>query len=218
VRLPWVGKRRESSNRVIRGEDGRSARQRCFDLFDEGRFPAEVADLLGIKKPTARRYHAQWADANPRLKARYQLLRQIVSDPTQADYLMVVMKESLGFSEDQAREMLRRPSELVALLVSKWPRGREVDSFDEILARARVATDIARFLEETGWDLGRARQDIVSILTTAARFMAAERSASRWPSRPPRRGRVATPYPEPELSSEERREDADSGDKDRSHE
>jgi hypothetical protein len=203
MRLPWARKQRESSNRIIRGEDGRSARQRCFDLFEDGKLPAEAADLLSIKKATARRYHGQWAEENPILKNRYRVLRRIVHDPTQADYLIAVMIHSLGFSEDKAREMLRRPSELVALLVSKWPRGREVDSFDEILDRARVATDIARFLEDTGWDLSGARRDIVRILTNVAGVMAAEGSARRWSTRPPTGGRAKTPRSNAEPLSKE---------------
>jgi hypothetical protein len=45
---------------IKRDEYGRSARQRAFNAFDDGKWPAEVAKLVGISQRTARRYFADW--------------------------------------------------------------------------------------------------------------------------------------------------------------
>jgi hypothetical protein len=77
-----------------------------------------------------------------------------------------------------------------------------------------VATDIARFLEETGWDLSSARQDIIGILTNAARVMALERRSRRWPRRTTGAVRVENPTADIKPRSEEPGEDPDNEDGD----
>lgn len=164
MKLPWSSEKPKAPNHPIRGEDGLSARQHCFDLYDRGMLPAEAADKLGIRKDTARRYRSQWVSMNPGVKRRYDRLRRLILDPQGHEMLFVLMTGSLGLSEDEALDLLNRPSELVAMIASHWPASSGEDDFDASLERARIATDIARFLEDTGWDLRRARKDIITIL------------------------------------------------------
>ncbi len=45
---------------IKRDQYGRSARQRCFDLFDEGVTLAEISKTVGITVRTVYKYHQQW--------------------------------------------------------------------------------------------------------------------------------------------------------------
>jgi len=201
MKLPFLRKKPKAPNSPITGEDGRSARQRCFDLYDRGVLPAEVADKVGIRKDTARRYRSQWVNMNPGIKRRYEILRKLILLPQGREILFVVMTGSLGLSEAEAGDMLGRPSELIALISSRWPTSKGEDDLYVSLERAWVAVDIVRFLEDTGWDLKRARKDIPMILKDYIRRMSAERAMTR-ERRAPRQGNQETSPDNPEPPGE----------------
>ena len=60
---------------VRKDECGRSARQRAFEAFDDGKNPREVARMVEISVRTAYRYFADWKKFPQNLELHYQMIK-----------------------------------------------------------------------------------------------------------------------------------------------
>ena len=77
-----LGKRRKSKRKypIKRNEQGLSARQQCFQLFDQGNLPAGVAPSVKVSKLTARRYFADWKKQPENQHLHLQVKRWLKND------------------------------------------------------------------------------------------------------------------------------------------
>jgi hypothetical protein len=78
MKLPKLFRKRKSRKYPIkRDEEGLSLRTRCFELFKQGKRPAEVAGELKMKKNTAFRYFRDWRRGGPSIDRQYAFAKQL---------------------------------------------------------------------------------------------------------------------------------------------
>ena len=66
---------------IKRDEDGKSARQRAFRLFQRGMRPASVAPRVGISPRTACRYFESWKRLPKNPEGKHYAMKRILKDP-----------------------------------------------------------------------------------------------------------------------------------------
>lgn len=77
-KIPVIELRRKGRKYPIKRDSyGRSARQRAFAAFENGKTPAEVAVMVPISVRTARRYFADWQKLPHNLELHYRMIRPV---------------------------------------------------------------------------------------------------------------------------------------------
>ena len=105
---------------IQRDEEGKSLRQRCFKLFKQGKNPRELAEILGMKLPTARRYFSQWNGCSPALEAIYRGLRkELQTKEGLSPRIIGMLSTAMGMPKWQIVDILYRPHGLKSLLMGK---------------------------------------------------------------------------------------------------
>ena len=72
--LSLITGKKHRRNPIKRDREGKSLRRRCFDLFDLGHRPAEVARELKMKKNTTYRYYRDWKNTGMNYATNYRLV------------------------------------------------------------------------------------------------------------------------------------------------
>jgi hypothetical protein len=107
---------------IKRDAAGRSARRRCFDLFDEGKRPSESAPIVGISLKTSCRYFHDWKRLPRRLEERYEVLKSLMEhSPGFSESMLKNIVDILGISLEDVKERLEEPYGLKRLLMRRWP-------------------------------------------------------------------------------------------------
>jgi hypothetical protein len=70
------GRKKRRKYPVKRDEKGKSARSRCFEMFEEQIPLSEIAERVGVNVDTVRRYHQQWKK-DPDLEHRYTYVKSL---------------------------------------------------------------------------------------------------------------------------------------------
>ncbi len=126
LRLMGLIRNRSRKYPVRRDEYGRSARQRCFIVFDGGRGPAEASLATGISKRTARRYFAAWKKLPPNMGLRYRMVRAMHrSHPEFTHETIRMLGAELGMTGVEVLERLddiEKPWGIRRLVTGDWPR------------------------------------------------------------------------------------------------
>ncbi len=107
---------------------GRSARERCFESFDQGLEPAQVALMTGVSIDTARRYYRQWKNLPRNFAQKHQLVRAILkSRPELADSIIRDICDLLGLPESLLKAKLQQPWGTRSLMLEKFEMEKEQD-------------------------------------------------------------------------------------------
>jgi hypothetical protein len=106
---------------IKRDEYGRSARQRAFNAFDDGKRPAEVAKLVEISTKTACRYFADWKKIPKNYNQRYTLFKAIKNDTELSEKIIDEISKYLGISRNEVIERLHKPWAIKQYLMGEWP-------------------------------------------------------------------------------------------------
>ena len=109
--LEEIFRRRKSRIYPIqRDAQGLSLRQRCFDRFEKGQRPANVAKELGAKNPTVFRYFTDWRRLGPNFDKQLayvkELFKKTAPDREKNIELFVKM---LGIDKDKFEAILEKP-------------------------------------------------------------------------------------------------------------
>ena len=100
------GHRKRRKYPVKWDEYGKSARQRCFELFAERMPHGEIAETVGIKIETVRRYHLQWKK-NPYFDRQYAILKGLLKkDAPDRDDTITLLAKMYGVEKEKIEEIL----------------------------------------------------------------------------------------------------------------
>lgn len=136
---------------IKRDEYGRSARQRAFDDFDDGKRPAKVALMVGISFRTACRYFADWKRQPKNLQMRYRIAKAVLKNDREfREKTVKSLAANLGMSKAEVAMRLQRPWGLKQLLLGKWPNYLREEIRNRAESRLEVALNIVRFVEHSG--------------------------------------------------------------------
>jgi hypothetical protein len=105
---------------IQRDESGKSLRARCFELFEEGKRPVEVAEELKVKVPTVCRYFRDWQRLGPDFKKQYAFLKEMFKKTApDRSHDVQLFSQMLRIDEEQFEAILSRPHGLKQLLTGK---------------------------------------------------------------------------------------------------
>lgn len=152
-KIPVIKLRRKTRKYPIKRDSyGRSARQRAFDAFENGKTAAEVAVMVPISARTARRYFADWKKKLPgNLEVRYRLAKAVRKSSREfSEETIESLGAHLGMSEEEVAERLQKPWGLKQLLMGRWPNRRQERAQSEAEVRLRAALNLINLLESGG--------------------------------------------------------------------
>lgn len=144
--------RRKRRYPIRRDEHGRTARRRCFEHFDKGLRPAQVAKLEAMKFQTVCRYFADWKKMPKNLEEKYRLLKTLRKNNTGfSDNTIKALAEFLRLPEDTIILRLQKPWGLKQILMHKWPDPKNDDGIvSEAEVRLKAAINFINIAESSG--------------------------------------------------------------------
>jgi hypothetical protein len=168
MRMLWFKSRKYP---IQRDEYGQSLRRRCFDYFDQGKRPADVAGILNMKERTSFRYFSDWQKTEPYIYARYKAIRELKKkQPELFQGVIDEVADYLGITRNEAILKLEKPHGLKQLLTGKWPNLRHA-KFNEVKeARLAAALHLVRFLENLGMPIEFIRYELPKFIQKAAAY------------------------------------------------
>jgi hypothetical protein len=106
---------------IKRDGEGLSLRARCFELFEQGKRPAIVAEELHIKAPTVCRYFRDWKRLGPNFEQQYDYVRSLFKKTAPyRDKNMELFARAWGIEKEQLETILIQPHGLRRLLTGKY--------------------------------------------------------------------------------------------------
>ena len=150
IPLPKLRKRSRKYP-IKRDEYGRSARQRAFEAYDDGKRPGAVVQLVGISTRTACRYFADWKKLPQNLEVRYRMMRTVrKSNRRFSKEVLRSLSACLEMSEEEVKERLEQPWGLKQLLMGKWPNHRQEREQSEAELRLCAALHFINLMQSSG--------------------------------------------------------------------
>ena len=147
--LAFWPRRLPGSHQAKRDEYGRSARQRCFDHFDQGKRPAEVRRLvLEVKEKTVLRYFEDWKKVGRDFSMRHRQVRAYLKkDGELSANAIKKLSEELEMTPAEIVARLQKPWGIYQLLTGGWPNYRKERARNKAEKRLRSALTILRMVE-----------------------------------------------------------------------
>ena len=105
---------------IKRNSSGKSLRERCFRLFDEGMRPVEVARELGMKEATAKRYFQQWKQLGPDFDKHYAFAKGLFErSAPDRERNIELFARAWGITKEGLESVLSQPHGLRRLMSGK---------------------------------------------------------------------------------------------------
>jgi len=130
-------------------ENGRSARQRAFDLFGAGQRPAQVCKTIPISLRTACRYFQDYKRIHHKIP--YATIRKWVREnPEFSDKVIAMLATSLEMDPEEVLTRMAKPWGLLGALKGRWPNYGLERERSEIESRLMAGLDVVKFAEIFG--------------------------------------------------------------------
>jgi hypothetical protein len=102
---------------IKRDEQGLSLRQRCFQMFEEGKRPIEVAQELKVDVATVCRYYRDWKKVGPNFETFYKYVKSLFNkeSPDREENLKIFAR-AWGIDKERLEIILAQPHGLKRLL------------------------------------------------------------------------------------------------------
>jgi len=131
MRLPGlfrIGKSRKYP--IKRNGEGLSSRARCFELFEQGKRPAVIAEELKMKETTVFRYFRDWKRLGPNFERKYDYIRSLFKKTVpDRDQDIELFARVWGIEKERLETILSQPRGLLRLMTGKFyfPAHADVD-------------------------------------------------------------------------------------------
>ncbi len=146
MKMLWF-KRRQYP--IRRDEYRRSLRRCCFDYFDKGKRPGEVAKLLNMKDRTVYRYFEDWKKLTHEIP--FSHIKKLMKEkPEFSDYMIGMLAGYFGVSRDKVVLRMQKPWGLMQLLTARFPNVRIERARSKIERRLEAALRLILFAEHFG--------------------------------------------------------------------
>jgi len=119
--IPKIFRKDKRKYPIRKDEWGRTARKRCFDLYDRGIRPAAVAREIGISLKTACQYHYQWKQLPKQFEDKYMFVRDRLKKNRQLREIIIKeLSKETGEPEFKIKLWLESPWGIKQLTSCKW--------------------------------------------------------------------------------------------------
>ncbi len=140
---------RKRKHPLKRDENGRSARQRAFELFGTGQRPAQVCKAIPISLRTACRYFQDYKRISHKIP--YATIRKWVREnPEFSDKVIAMLATSLEMNTEEVLTRMAKPWGLLGALKGKWPNYGLERERSEIESRLMAGLEVIKFAEIFG--------------------------------------------------------------------
>ena len=168
--MPLFSKKDKRKYPIRRDEYGRTVRRRCFDAFDKGNRPAEVARSVGISLKTACTYLYQWNKLPKHSEEKYQQMKDTLkAAPYLRERIIRILSEELDMPPSKVRAQIESPWGIKQLVNGKW-RALIDDKYEKERQHRRKAADlIIKLHEDQGIPLADIIKGLEKLLTGASK-------------------------------------------------
>ena len=105
---------------IKRDESGKSARRRCFEMFEDGYGLPEVIAAVNVRRTTVYKYHQQWLK-DPHFENQIAYMKSLLDkDNPHRQETITQFAILMGVKDEQIEEILRQPYGLRRLLTNKF--------------------------------------------------------------------------------------------------
>ena len=134
---------------IKRDENGRSARQRAFDLFGKGQRPAQVSKIIPISLRTACRYFEDFKKLHHKLP--YSTIRKLMREsPEISDNIIAILANSLEMDPKEVAARMQKPWGLMEAMKGRWPDYGLERERSVIEDRLLAALEVVKFADVFG--------------------------------------------------------------------
>jgi hypothetical protein len=115
---------------IKRDGEGLSLRARCFELFEQGKRPVEVAEELRMEVSTTCRYFCDWKRVGPNFERKLTYIQSLFKKTTpDRDYNIELFAKTWGISKEQLETILSQSHGLRRLMTGKFyfPAHADID-------------------------------------------------------------------------------------------
>lgn len=126
---------------IKRDGEGRSLRAKCFELFVQGKRPAEVAKELGMKDATVFRYFRDWRRLDSYIDRQYAFAKKLFKkEAPDRDSNIEIFSKMLGIEKEEFETILYQPHGLRRFLSGKFyfPISADVDHKMHIVLKLSI--------------------------------------------------------------------------------
>lgn len=142
---PFKGRRHP----VKRDANGLSGRKRAFDLFTEGKRPAQVAKVLPISSRTACRYFEDFKKQHHNVP--YSTIRRWRKEsPEFSDRVIALLANILNMPTSEVVTRMQRSWGLLQAMKGEWPDYRLERQRTEMEDRLLAALEIVNLADKVG--------------------------------------------------------------------
>ncbi|HEY95180.1 MAG TPA: hypothetical protein G4O15_09625 [Dehalococcoidia bacterium] len=140
-----LGLKRTRKYPIKRDWYGRSLRQRCFELFDEGKRPVQVAAELRANKKTVFRYYRQWKKMGPNFEKQLAYVKGLLDkNSPDRDRMLEFFADTAGITVEELLVILSTPHGLRRILTRTMP----LPVHKDIAEKRVMALDIAMVVQD----------------------------------------------------------------------
>ena len=140
---------RRRKHPIKRDENGRSARQHAFELFEAGQRPAQVCKTLPMSFQTCCRYFQDYKRI--RHKVPYTTIRRWMKEkPEFSEKVIGMLADSLEMPPEEVVTRLQKPWGLLEALKGKWTNYGLERERTEIEDRLMAALEVVKLAEIFG--------------------------------------------------------------------
>jgi len=134
-------------------EKGKSARSRCFEMFRDKIPLSEIAQEVGVKIQTVRRYHLQWKK-NPNFESQYAYFKRLLKkNSPDRERTIELCAKACGITKEKFESILSQPHGLRQLIMGKLYFPGHSDADHKLYVVFEVAMAISDHLDKNGGQL-----------------------------------------------------------------
>jgi AraC-like DNA-binding protein len=146
-----LGIRKSRKYPIKRDSRGQSLRARCFQLFDEGKRPVEVAKELGMKESTAKRYFQDWKRLGPNFERKHTYIQGLLKKSApDRDHTLELLARACGIPKENLETILAQPHGLRRLMTGKLYFSGHADADHRLHVVLEVSLFISDYLMKNG--------------------------------------------------------------------
>jgi len=114
------GRKKRRKYPIKLDEKGKSARSRCFEMFGDKAPLNEIAERVGVKIETVRKYHQQWKK-NPNFEGQHAYFKELLKRTApDRERTIELCARACGIPKEQLENILSQPHGLRRLMSGKF--------------------------------------------------------------------------------------------------
>ena len=146
----WFGLKKKRKYPIKLDDQGKSARSRCFEMFEEQITVNEIANQVGVTVDTVRRYHRQWKK-NPNFERQHAFIKRLIKKTApDRERTLELIASSCGIPREQLETILSQPHGLRRLMTGKFYFPGHANADHKRYVVLELAILISEYLEKNG--------------------------------------------------------------------